>query len=161
MIHDLDKTVEVLLKQELIDFKDLEISFATPDNEFAPNGFAVNLFLYDVRENRELRSNELYVERQLGGAITKRHSPVRVDCSYLITAHAKGQNPQGEHRLLGAVMKALLRYPTLPPEVLQGELREKRPRSRISRSLRLSCNPAGCRVWASFGRRCKESPGPP
>ncbi|MCB9101752.1 MAG: DUF4255 domain-containing protein [Anaerolineales bacterium] len=126
MIHDLDKTVEVLLKQELIDFKDLEISFATPDNEFAPNGFAVNLFLYDVRENRELRSNELYVERQLGGAITKRHSPVRVDCSYLITAHAKGQNPQGEHRLLGAVMKALLRYPTLPPEVLQGELREKK-----------------------------------
>lgn len=119
MIADLDKTLKVLLKQEMRLEED-RIHFEAPDETFAPTPPAVDLFLYDVRENRELRSNEWLVERQSGGVLTKQRSPTRVDCSYLITAWAG--DVDSEHRLLGDVMRALLRYPTLPAEVLQGEL---------------------------------------
>ena len=52
-------------------------------------------------------------------------APVRIDASYLITAWPSQNvaNPaEDEHRLLGEVMRALLRHRTLPREVLQGEL---------------------------------------
>ncbi len=125
MIDDLDKTLEELLRQELPQnlVEQVTISFATPDDQFPPTSVtlpAVDLFLYDVRENRELRSNEWLVERNAGMA-TKQRAPVRVDCSYLITAWAG--DADSEHRLLGKVMRALLRHPTLPAGVLSEGLR--------------------------------------
>jgi hypothetical protein len=135
MIHDLDKTLEELLKHELPSsiVSQVAISFATPDDQFPPPSVklpAIDLFLYDVRENRDLRSNEWLVERRSDGTATKQRAPVRVDCSYLITAWASQSAPnpaQDEHRLLGEVVKVLLRHPTLPAEVLQGSLRGQEP----------------------------------
>jgi hypothetical protein len=105
----------------------VNITFVTPDGQFPSSSVtlpAIDLFLYDVRENRDLRSNEWLVERGNNGPSTRQHAPVRVDCSYLITAWASdNSNPaQDEHHLLGEVMKVLLRYPTLPAAVLQGAL---------------------------------------
>jgi hypothetical protein len=135
MIHDLDKTLEELLKRELPSsiVSQVAISFATPDDQFPPPSVklpAIDLFLYDVRENRDLRSNEWLVERRSDGTATKQRAPVRVDCSYLITAWASQSTPnpaQDEHRLLGEVVKVLLRHPTLPAEVLQGSLQGQEP----------------------------------
>jgi hypothetical protein len=128
MIHDLDSTLKELLKRHLPAelAAQVEVSFAAPDNQF-PGGAvtlpAVDLFLYDVRENRELRSNEWLIERQ-NGIATRTPAPVRVDCSYLITAWSSAaDNPaQDEHRILGEVMHTLLRFPTLPTDVLKGSL---------------------------------------
>ena len=122
MINDLDKTLETLLKQELKHLENLVISFETPAAEFNPGKPALDLFLYDIRENRDLRSNEWQVERS-AGMVTKLAPPVRVDCSYMITAWAGSDDKAilEEHKLLGQVMKALLRYPNLPAELLQGE----------------------------------------
>ena len=135
MIHDLDKTLEELLTQglppELV--SQLTISFATPDDQFPPSSVAlpaIDLFLYDVRENRELRNNEWIVERQGNGTATKRRSPVRVECSYLVTAWPSDSAPnpaQDEHHLLGEVMKVLLSHPTIPAAVLQGSLKGQEP----------------------------------
>src|SRR5512136_1093531 len=116
MIDDLDRTLEELLKRSLPPgiVQQVTISFATPDDQFPPSNVtlpAIDLFLYDVRENRDLRSNEWIVERQSSGAATREKSPVRVDCSYLITAWASATSntaPLDEHRLLGEVMTALL-----------------------------------------------------
>jgi hypothetical protein len=117
MIDDLDKALRTLLKLEIPEDLDEEhIRFEAPDAGFAPSMKAINLFLYDVRENRELRSAEWLMERQNNGAVTKQRAPVRVDCSYLITAWAG--DVLSEHLLLGKVMRALLRHPTLPAEVL-------------------------------------------
>jgi hypothetical protein len=135
MIDDLDKTLEALLRRELPPalVEQVAISFATPDNQFPPTSVtlpAIDLFLYDVRENRDLRSNEWLVERSSDGTATKKRPPVRVDCSYLITAWASpsSNNPaQDEHRLLSEVMKALLRYPTIPTQLLQGSLEGQEP----------------------------------
>lgn len=133
MIDDLDRTLETLLKQELPPslVEQVTITFATPKQEFPPPSVpvpAVDLFLYDVRENRDLRTNERQVERRADGTAVERRAPVRIDCSYLVTAWASESAPnppQDEHRLLGEVMRVLLRHPTLPAAVLQGELRRQ------------------------------------
>ncbi len=126
MIHDLDKTLQQLLGRELSHMVSSEnISFDTPDDKFAPPLPAVNLFLYDVQENRELRSNEWLIDRRADGTATKKRAPVRVDCAYLVTAWA--DDVESEHRLLGEVMKALLPYATIPDEVLHESLQGQEP----------------------------------
>ncbi len=135
MLNDLDKTLTELLRhglpRELV--SQVTISFATPDDQFPPSSVslpAIDLFLYDVRENRELRSNEWIVERKSDGTATRRRSPVRVECSYLVTAWASDSSPdpaQDEHHMLGEVMKVLLRHPIIPPGILQGDLKGQEP----------------------------------
>ena len=135
MIDDLDRTVEELLKRELAPalVEQVAISFAAPDSEFPPSTVtlpAIDLFLYDIRENLELRSNEWIIEHQGNGTVTRRRAPVRVDCSYLITAWSSESSttrPLDEHHLLSEVMKVLLRHPTLPEVLLQGSLKGQEP----------------------------------
>src|SRR3954470_10533495 len=110
MIHLVDKSLEALLRRELPGFisTQVDISFEPPDNEFPPQSVrvpAIDLFLYDLRENRELRSNEWTTERRSNGIAERRPPAVRVDFSYLVTAWPnKGSlNPtQDEHQILGA-----------------------------------------------------------
>ena len=128
MINDLNKTLKKLLVQEVSSTSEEQIHFEAPDDSFAPALPAVNLFLYDVRENWELRSNEWQIER--GTDIVTRHPPpARVDCSYLITAWAG--DIDSEHRLLGEIMRVLLRHRQLPAEMLQGEVESSPSSSRV------------------------------
>ena len=127
MLHELDQTLAALLKRELPGRDQITVSFAAPDDQFSVKLPAVDLFLYDVRENLELRSNDDVLER-LGDLTSIRiQPPVRVDASYLITAWpgvGSGQSDasEDEHMLLSAVMRALLRFPKLPRELLRGGL---------------------------------------
>jgi Pvc16 N-terminal domain len=133
MIDDLDRSVEELLRRGLSPslLEQVGISFAAPDSEFPPSSVplpAVDLFLYDVRENVDLRTAGWQVEYKENGTAVKRRNPVRVDCSYLITAWpSEGSTKRAldEHKLLSEVMKVLLRFPTLPDAVLYGALKEQ------------------------------------
>jgi hypothetical protein len=135
MIDDLDRTVEELLRRELPSglVEQVGISFAAPDTEFPPASVtlpAVDLFLYDIRENLELRSSGWIVEHKENGTAFKRRTPVRVDCSYLITAWSSESSTTralDEHHLLSEVMRVLLRHPTLPEALLQGSLKGQEP----------------------------------
>ena len=138
MIDDLDRTIAALLRHDVHGLPtgladQVQISFATPDDEFPPQSVtlpAIDLFLYDVRENLELRSTEVFVERHADGRATRARAPVRVDFSYLVTAWSSESVPdraQDEHRLLGEVMQTLLRHRTIPEEVLQGVLATQAP----------------------------------
>ena len=129
VIDDLDESLKALLVRELpaAISGQISVSFAAPDDEFHSSVRlpAVDLFLYDVRENLELRSNDEFVERDPDGTGTRTRSPVRVDASYLITAwpgSTEKDRPEDEHHLLGEVMQALLRFRKLPREVLKGHL---------------------------------------
>jgi hypothetical protein len=134
MIDDLDRTIEQLLAYELPAelAAQVAISFAAPDDEFPPATVqlpALDVFLYDIRENRELRSTEWPLERSVDGVV--RRSPlVRLDCSYLITAWASQNSTtraQDEHRMLGEAIAALVRHPTIPEPLLQGALAGQQP----------------------------------
>jgi hypothetical protein len=135
MIDDLDRSLENLLKRELPSelVEQVTISFATPDGQFPPPSVtlpAIDVFLYDVRENRDLRDGEWRVERQGDGTAVRKAPPVRVDCSYLITAwpsESSSTPARDEHRMLGEVMMALLRHSMLPADVLEGSLQGQQP----------------------------------
>lgn len=129
LIDDLDESLKALLGRELpaAISGQVSVSFAAPDDEFHSSVKlpAVDLFLYDIRENLELRSNDEYVQRQGDGTALRTRSPIRVDASYLITAwpgSTEKDRPEDEHHLLGEVMQALLRFRTLPRAVLKGSL---------------------------------------
>ena len=137
MLQDLDSTLTAFLQQELPQdlLAQISISFATPDNDFVTktlNPPALNLFLYSIQENLEFRSSGWQTERQNGTAI-RTPFPLRVDCSYLVTAWPGDvPNPeQEEHYLLGEVMKVLMRYRQLPSEVIQGSLAGQDPAVRV------------------------------
>ena len=135
MINDLDATLSALLKRELPSAltDQVQLSFATPDGEFPPQSVtlpAIDLFLYDIRENLDLRSNEVYLDYNGDGTAIKTPAPARIDFSYLITAWPSESVPEpaeDEHHLLGEIMRVLLRYKHIPEDILQGELLGQQP----------------------------------
>lgn len=126
MITDLDETIKKLLTEiGKIDHGEIDISFDPPDREWSAalgNKPTVNLYLYDIRENHELRGTEWYIEKN-GNSATKRKNAKRINCSYLVTVWTK--NVDDQHSLLWRVLQALIRYPTLPTELLTGSLKEQ------------------------------------
>jgi Pvc16 N-terminal domain len=132
VFHDLDASLAALVRAEL-SLPDVDISFVGPDEGFPPSSVrlpAVSFFLYDIRENTDLRSNEWEVKRRPDGSATRTRAPARVTCSYLITAWPSDATPdpaQDEHRLLGAVLTVLLRHRKIPAAYLRGELVGQEP----------------------------------
>ncbi len=126
MIQDLDETLRQLLIQKVpINPSAIEIMFERPNTEWENqlgSKPAINCFLYDIRENLEYRDPERYLTRN-GSSGTETRDPVRMDLTYQMTVWAKDVDI--EHRLLGNIMKALINYPILPQEIIQGDLRNQ------------------------------------
>lgn len=121
MIADVDDTLKELLVQKVpVDLAAIDIRFEMPTVEWA-EGITkptINLFLYDVRENLELRENQRLVARDT--VPRQQPPPIRFDLTYLITSWAS--DVADEHQLLGNVLGSILRYPFLPAEVLKGAM---------------------------------------
>jgi hypothetical protein len=126
MIQDVDRTLEQLLRNE-VPLRDEHISFAVPNETFVsslPGGLTVNLYLYDLSENHELRRPEWRAERTPEERTRKLPPWARIDLFYLITAWSKATPPEvlAEHALLSRILATLLRFPALPASALQGAL---------------------------------------
>lgn len=162
MFHDLDSTVAELLLRGLPPdiVQQVTISFATPDGQFPTNVTppAINLFLYDLQENRDLRSAEPFLERAADGKVTRALPPLRVDCSYMVTAWATGvqQPEQDEHRLLGETLRVLLRHKEIPPEALRGSLKKQAYPLRAA-VLQPSQNAGRAEFWQALGGKPKAA----
>jgi hypothetical protein len=75
----------------------------------------INLYLYDIRENTELRVRQPQLQRNYDNHSAGRKLPAkRIDLSYLITVWAR--NPEDEHQLLWRVLATLSRFDTIDPE---------------------------------------------
>jgi hypothetical protein len=127
MLHELDQALAALLKRDLPNRDQITVSFAAPDDKFSVKLPAVDLFLYDIRENLELRGNDDLIERRDDLSVLRWRPPVRIDASYLVTAWpgaggGQGDSSEDEHKLLSAVMRILLAYPRLPRDLLKGSL---------------------------------------
>ena len=125
MLTDLDETLKALLTNGIpIDNRDVDISFDQPKREWSSklSRPTINLYLYDVRENTELRQTHWVVERKDNGQATKRRPPRRIDLAYLVTAWTN--TAEDEHRLLWRALWALLRHPELPKDMLHGGLED-------------------------------------
>jgi len=124
VINDLDESIkQLVIKKGALNSTEVNISFEAPDREWAASQSkpTVNLYLYDIRENHELRSYDWTVERNNNRTATKKKAPLRFDLSYLVTVWTKDVGD--EHNLLGHLLAVLSRHPFLPDDILQGALK--------------------------------------
>lgn len=127
MISEVDTILrELLLREMALRKGEVEIVFDQPRREWSTrlNKPTINLYLFDVRENFELRGSEQpQITNNPDGSVSIRRNPVRIDLLYLLTGWAR--EAQDEHRLLSEALMALMRYPLLPeellPEILKGQ----------------------------------------
>ena len=128
MIDDLNRTLKKLLEKELPITRnppEINISFVPPYTMKTVEMPAIDLFLYDLREDLEVRHSDLrtFVWNKTDPTGCSVPTAPNVRCSYLITAWSNATDAvMEEHTLLGRVIKALYRNPILPEDVLVGAL---------------------------------------
>jgi hypothetical protein len=103
------------------------VSFDLPDATWRGGlaGLTVNCYLYDICENLEMRTYEPLVTVVAGGATATRTAPpIRINCSYCITAWSTATTDASldEHDLLSQALMVLLGYQPVPATILQGAL---------------------------------------
>ncbi|MGY4828757.1 Pvc16 family protein [Sphaerotilaceae bacterium SBD11-9] len=135
MIDHLDTLLFRLFRSRIDELSsDTQVRFLPPDDDWrglVPNitnaagrpWSSLNVYLFDLRENRRLRSNER--ERSVQGADAYSTPPARrVDCHYLISAWSptvvspSTEPPIDEHALLGQVAHVLGAADPLDPQAL-------------------------------------------
>ena len=135
------------------------IKFDRPvDNYQGEDTGTLNLFLFDIRENMELRSNEPIIERN-NGAATLHRPPRRVACSYLVTAwygSAEKDKELKEQALLSQALQMLSSFPTIPSEMLWESLKEQQPPlPMVTLAADGAKNPA--EFWTALGGKLRPS----
>lgn len=100
---------------------DVDISFDAPTKEWIERLIrpTLSLFLFDVRENVDLRQTSFQSTR-LNGRAERRLPPRRIDLRYLVSAHTT--ETDDEHRLLWRALATLMKAPELPVAILPEEL---------------------------------------
>lgn len=114
---------EAPLKTVFGELYDADVSFVTPENGYALKLTAtntVNLFLYGVKENRELRESSPVIGSRNGLGVSRR-APLRVDCAYMVTAWSKElvEPEKVSHKILGLAFNWLSRFPVIPDQYLR------------------------------------------
>jgi hypothetical protein len=125
MINDLDETLkQLMLSKAGFDQSQVSISFDAPNREWASHQSkpVVNFYLYDIKENHELRGTDWAVTRDNKGIATKKKAPLRLDLSYAVTVWTK--EIEDEHSLISRILITLMRYPVLPPDICAGALKD-------------------------------------
>ena len=127
MLHLLDNLLRDLFIAGIDEIKDAgQTGFQPPDGEWRTHLSklgsvnALNIYLYELRENRGLRSNEK-LRSITNGMVSEKPRPFRIECHYFITAWSPANaTPQiepviDEHKLLYAATAALVNNMPLNP----------------------------------------------
>lgn len=119
MIVDVHSAIQHLLfHRGLIPSDEVDVRFERPTKEWVDSLVrpTVNLYLFDIEENTDLRQSNMPVVRGAGGMATYRMPPRRFDLRYLVSALTTVEDD--EYLLIYRVLATLMRYPTLPPASL-------------------------------------------
>lgn len=162
MFRDLSQTLGAMLGDPglaatLPELAAAQIVFDRPTNQFKPTQTTIDLFLYDIRENVDLRSNEPIVERRERQASIRRPA-MRVACSYLITAWPVGGTELAlqEHRLLSQAAQVVSQNATIPQAFLRGKLvGQQPPLPLLALATEGPKNPA--EFWSALGSNLRAS----
>ena len=136
MFADLDESIrQLLVQQGNLNSGEVDIAFDMPTRDWSASISkpTVNLYLYDVRENLEIRNPVPWQVRPgPNNTAIKSRPDVKVDVSYNITAFAT--TIEDEHRLLSRVLLTLFQHPVLPNELLQGVVAEQEIQTSTAKS---------------------------
>jgi hypothetical protein len=156
MIHEVDACLAALVRAEALRETEAEVVFDAPTTGWAAKrtGPVIDVFLYDLREDVTRRDAQTWPERDQTGRITGRRRGTRYfKLSYLLTAWTS--RPEEEHRLLGQLLEALIRYDRIPATHLRGRFRD------TTMLLNLALPPGPDRsvsdLWSALGGEMKPS----
>jgi hypothetical protein len=157
VLYDAGESVREMIRQRGQVPANIEILFDAPTKDWAArrSGPAIDVFLYDIRENMD-RRQALLEDVRTDDLVSGRKSPTRwFNCSYLITAWT--QRPDDEHRLLGGVLSGMVTVHAVPPECLKGSLVGSEHELFLT-----MCRPPGQErsisdIWSALGGELKPS----
>jgi hypothetical protein len=124
MINDLDESLKQLMVTKAgLDQSQVSISFEAPNREWTSHQSrpVVNFYLFDIKENHELRGIDWAITTDNKGIATRKKEPTRLDLSYAVTVWTK--EIEDEHSLLGRILVTLMRHQVLPEDILVGTLK--------------------------------------
>ena len=151
-LADLDELLRALLQEELeaVRMTGVDVTFDAPTRERTSTWRlpAVNLFLYDLREAAAPRDRS-WQQRDDGGAAMLARSPMRLSCTFSITAWTR--DVVDEHQLLSQVLSVLLAYPVLPGSMLPPSLQVGSPPVGLSTRVGQAKEEGRADVWSAIG----------
>ena len=160
VIHDVDQLLEKLVKRDALNGSSVDLVFDAPTKDWVArrSGPAVDLYLYDIREDLQRRVPAWEDVRGPNGAGHPRGAsrPRRFRLAYLVTAWT--QRPEDEHRLLSSLLALL---PAQPDDQARGTSTTRSTR-RTCPSTSRSGQPASqerslADVWSALGGELKPS----
>jgi hypothetical protein len=126
MLAESHQALEQLLRERGMVPDDVDICNEMPTREWVDSRTrpTVNLFLFDIQENKQKRETNLQTTRGNGRA-ERRLPPRRIDLYYLVSVFATER--QDEHELLWRVFAVLMKHPELPAESMPDVVRQLAP----------------------------------
>lgn len=125
MIKKIDAILERYLYNELgkPDSADLDFSFNIPTKKWSDmiEQEMVNIYLFDVKENVQLRKNEWQRSYTPQGQVEHSKPPISLDLYYLITGYSKDGDTEKEHDLFTRILVCLCNFFSLPKLYLHAE----------------------------------------
>ncbi len=158
MIHEVDETLRQFVRRDALPGTEVEVVFDAPTKEWASrrNSPAVDLYLYDIREDTRRRQfGETMARDERGLVIAKNQPPRWFKLSYLMTAWT--QRAEDEHRLLSTLLGCFLRRDSLPIDLLTGTLAEMKAQVPYTCALQPPEDRALSDVWSALGGELKPS----
>lgn len=158
MIHEVDETLGDIVKRDVLNGSNVEISFDAPSREWAArrSSPALNFYLYDITEDLSRRDVSIRETRnELGRVVARTVPDKRFRLAYLVTAWT--QRPQDEHRLLSSVLTCFLRFDALPAGDLKGSLSGASSAIRVTVGQPLPKDRQLSDIWSALGGELKPS----
>ena len=158
VIHDVDQLLEKLVKRDALNGSSVDLVFEAPTKDWVArrSGPAVDLYLYDIREDLQRRVPAWEDVRGANGQVSaRRQPPRRFRLAYLVTAWT--QRPEDEHRLLSSLLACFLRNPMIKPEALDDPLNEADLPVYLEVGQPASQERSLADVWSALGGELKPS----
>jgi hypothetical protein len=158
MIQDVDQLLERLVRRDALNGSAVELVFDAPTKDWVArrSGPAVDLYLYDIREDLQRRVPAWEDVREANGRVeARRQPPRRFRLAYLVTAWT--QRPEDEHRLLSSMLACFLRNPMIKPGDLGGSLEDADLPVYIEVGQPASQERSLADIWSALGGELKPS----
>ena len=158
VIHDVDQLLEKLVRRDALNGSSVDLVFEAPTKDWVArrSGPAVDLYLYDIREDLQRRVPAWEDVRDAKGAVThRRQPPRRFRLAYLVTAWT--QRPEDEHRLLSSLLACFLRNPFVKAEDLDAPLNEADLPVYLEVGQPASQERSLADIWSALGGELKPS----
>jgi hypothetical protein len=158
VIPEVDAALEALVRRDVLNGSRVEVMFDAPTKDWVArrNAPAIDLYLYDIREDLPRRQLARENVRNDDGIVTERRLPVRrFRLSYLVTAWT--QRPEDEHRLLATCLATFVRNEFVPPELVNGSLAEAPYPVYLMTCMPPTEDRSIADVWSAMGGELKPS----